>query len=494
MREHAGAAHRDGPCPRLGVFVILLAGTLARAQESPPAAAPPAGDPPQLLTQPFETPRQLLRLLDIGDSDWNAFRDGQPMLPDDLEALVKILFRMPQIGADEIERWQQVPESWEALSEKPAARRGDFFLLRGRVRRITVQSLLPGLASLFDFDQYFQLEMETDSPPGNAVVLTRNIPDAWRRRTRLDERARASAMFLKVGPPRDGVASLVFAAPRMAWLPDRVEPEWGIGSDQIWLAGLGMDIGLFDQARARNRLPIGADERECFYALLSAVGRAAAGELSQRAQPATLASLLQQPEREQGRILRVPGKVRRITKVVVEEPDIRRRFGISSYYQLDVMVPVGNQTIEIRGAHGEAAGPVYRSVFPFTFCALRLPPSWESLAGQPNVSRPVVMNGVFLKLWAFSNPLVASLDDRQQQLSPMFVVDEPSDAELPAGSTSRGGVLFGIGCLLCLVTVGVVVWRMNRADRQFAEKVRRPRLSPHAAPTFDNVDVPPPDA
>ena len=268
----------------------------------------------------------------------------------------------------------------------------------------------------------------------------------------------------------------------------------GIGPDQVWLAGLGMDIGLFDQARARNRLPIGADERECFYALLSAVGRAAAGELSQRAQPATLASLLQQPEREQGRILQVPGKVRRITKVVVDEPDIRQRFGISSYYQLDVMVPVGNQTIEIRGEHGEAAGPVYRSVFPFTYCALRLPPSWESLAGQPNVSRPVVMNGVFLKLWAFSNPLVASLDERQQQLSPMFVVDEPSEAELPAGSTSRGGVLFGIGCLLCLVTVWVVVWRMNRADRQFAEKVRRPRLSPHAAPSFDDLDVPPPNS
>ncbi len=59
-------------------------------------------------------------------------------------------------------------------------------------------------------------------------------------------------MFLKVGPQRDGVASLLFAAPRMAWLPDRTEPEWGIGPDQVWLAGLGMDIGLFDQVRARQ--------------------------------------------------------------------------------------------------------------------------------------------------------------------------------------------------------------------------------------------------
>ncbi len=76
----------------------------------------------------------------------------------------------------------------------------------------------------------------------------------------------------------------------------------------------------------------------------------------------------------------------------------------------------------------------------------------------------------------------------------MFVVDEPSEAELPAGSTVAGGVLFGIGCLLCLVTVWVVVWRMNRADRQFAAKTRRPRLMPHAAPSFDDLDVPPPNS
>ncbi len=89
MREQAGAAHHDWPCRWLGVFVILLVVAVARAQEALPAVEAPAGDQPQLLAEPFETPRQLLRLLDIGDSDWNSFRDGQPLLPDDLEALVE---------------------------------------------------------------------------------------------------------------------------------------------------------------------------------------------------------------------------------------------------------------------------------------------------------------------------------------------------------------------------------------------------------------------
>ncbi|MHB8969022.1 MAG: hypothetical protein ACYC3X_02975 [Pirellulaceae bacterium] len=493
MREPTSVVRHLQPCRGAAVLVVLLVVAGASAQESLPTGASPAAEQPPLLAEPFETPRQLLSLLDIGDSDWNSFRDGYPLMPDDQEALVKVLFRMPQIGWDDIERWQRVPESWAALSAAPATVRGEFFQLRGRVRKITPRPLLPRLAALFEFDQYFELEMVTDKPPGLALVLTRTIPDAWRDRTQLDERAAASAMFLKVGEARAGVSSLLFAAPRMAWLPDRSEPELGIGPDQVWLANLGMDVGLLDQVRARNRLPIGTEERECFYAMLNAVGRAEAGELSQRAQPATLAALLQSPEREQGRILRVEGKVRRITKVVVDEPDVQRRFGISAYYQLDVMVPVGNQTIEVRGAQGEAAGPIYRHVFPCTFCAVRLPPAWDSLVGAPGVSRLAVLDGVFLKLWAFSNPLVASIDERQRQLSPMFVVDEPSEAELPAESTSGGGVLFGIGCLVVLVTVWVVVWRMNRSDRKFAEKTRGTRFSQDPTPSFDDLDGTPPN-
>ncbi|MHB8955766.1 MAG: hypothetical protein ACYC4U_22535 [Pirellulaceae bacterium] len=461
------------------------------ALHSDPAASSPVADQGPLLAEPFETPRQLLRLLDVDDSDWNSFHDGHPMRPDDQEALLKILYRMPQIGWEEIERWQREPESWDALSANPSAMRGEFFDVRGRVRSITSQSLLPRLAALFDFEHYFEVQLETSAPPGMLTIFTRTVPDAWRHATTLDERAGASALFLKAGPQSDGATSLLFAAPRIAWFPDRVGGDFDVDPQQVWLAELGMDIGLFDQVRARNRLPLGADERECFYALLSAVSRAEGGELSRRAQPASLASLLQQPEQHQGQILNVQGKVRRITKVVVDEPDIRERFGISSYFQLDVMVPVGNQTIEIRGARDQAAGPVYRNVFPFTYCAVRLPRSWEPLVGEPHVSRLVEMNGVFLKLWAFSNPLVAALDERQQQLSPMFVVDEPSDPESSDRSTSWSGIALGLGCLLCLVIVGTILWRMNHADRMFAAKRRGPQRSSATAPRFDDVEVPP---
>ncbi len=100
-----------------------------------------ARERPRLLADPFAQPRQLLRLLDIGTSDLDSFVDGQSISASDEEALLKILFRMPQIGLDEIARWLQQPAAWEALRENPSARRGEFFLLEGRVRNIVRQPL-----------------------------------------------------------------------------------------------------------------------------------------------------------------------------------------------------------------------------------------------------------------------------------------------------------------------------------------------------------------
>jgi hypothetical protein len=455
-------------------FCLLMLGALvAAAQESPPA---PDESAPPILAEPFATPRQLLRLFEIGESDFQAFRDGQPIGPDDQEALTKILYRMPQIGADEIARWQHTEVSWSSLRADPAGARAEFFVVSGRVRSQERQSLTPRLATLFDFDHYYQVAVELDGGQGTAVIFTRTIPRAWQDRAQLDERTRMAAMFVKLGDERGGQPTCVFVAPRAVWLPDRVQAELGVGPDQVLLSQLGMDCGLWDDVRDRQRLPIGAEERECFYALLSAVARAEAGELARRAAPAPLATLLQHPQQVQGTILQVTGRVRRITRVVVDEPDIRQRYGIDAYYQLDVMVHVGDQPIEVRDGAGGTTGPVYRESFPVTCCAVQLPASWEPLVGAAKVNRPVLMHGVFYKLWAYSNPLVTSYDARQRQLSPLFVVGAPQSWDAGAQSLFGPGTWVGLGFCGLLAAVWGVVWAMNRSDRKRADRKSLPPL------------------
>jgi hypothetical protein len=271
------------------------------------------------------------------------------------------------------------------------------------------------------------------------------------------------------------------------WLPDRVDADLGIDSHQLLLSQWGMDIGLWDDVRARDRLPLGADESECFYALLHAVGQADASQLARQAKPVPLSRLLLNPEQEHAIIVQITGRLRRITRIVVEEPEIRQRFGLAAYYQLDVMVPVGDQPIEVRGAQGEQAGPVYRESFPVTCCTTQLPATWESLVGAPQVNRPVLMSGVFYKLWAYHNPLVAAYDARQRQLSPMFVVGTPQAWDLSSSSRTGPGLLVGLGFGGLLVIVWVAVWAMNRSDRKHSQQLAQQRAAQDPPPRFDNL-------
>ncbi len=370
------------------------------------------GDSPRLLADPFANPRQLLRLLDIGESQLNAFADGQAMGEEDQEALIRILYRLPQIGLDSICRWQKSTVPWDELIDAPAAARASYFLLRGRIQQVQKHELPPRLSELFGFDHYYRAVLRTENPAQRLILCTREIPRSWLDREGLDERARASAMFLKLGPTADGVTELFFAAQRVAWLPDRVEPKAGIQASHVLLGDLDADVSLFEYVAKRNRLPIGESERECFYQLLAAVRKATPAQLADVTQSLELGPLLQAPERWHGRVVEVRGTVRRVTQVLVDEPDIRERFGVNSYYQLDVLVPLGEQRIEFQNKQGKVEGPVYQNSFPFTFCVAELPPAWQEFVGDSRVHEPMVARGYFFKLWSYPSDYVAAYDER----------------------------------------------------------------------------------
>lgn len=463
-------------------------GTVTQGGFEPGTATRHKGDRPRLLAEPFETPHQLLRLLDIGSSDLDSFVDGQPITESDNEAFLKVLFRMPQIGLDDIARWVHDPVPWEVLQADPSKARGEFYRIQGRVKTTTRLPVTATLAALFAFDHYYKVGIEVEGT-GRVSVCTRTIPAAWHDQQHLDQRCQVSAMFLKLGSAAGEPPQFLFAAPRIAWLPDRPAPELGIGPDQVLLGDLGMDVGLFDAVRQRNGHPIGAAERECFYALLRAAGRAKPEELANHTSPAQLETLLQQPQKLHGDVLHVLGSVRRIQRVVVDERDIQQRFGIDHYYQLDVLVPLGDTEVQIKSQKKGEAGPVYRSNFPFTCCALSIPAQWEPFVGREKASARVVIDGFFFKLWAYSNPYVTSFDEQQRQLSPWLVLHEPTPAP-PVGRQidTTVGFALGAGFVVVLAVVWVGVWWLNRADRQHSSTELRRRFKSSDQPDLKHLE------
>jgi hypothetical protein len=329
-------------------------------------------------------------------------------------------------------------------------------------------ALLPEVARGYDFDHYYRLRLELPGQPFSAIAFVREIPDAWEGRSRIDERASLAGLFLKVGGDDQGQSSLVFAAHRAAWRPERVNAELGVTADDVFLAKLGVDLAVFDDVRQRNGKPIGSLDREGFYQLLAAVGRTDNKTLRQRAaREFDLAPLLTKPEALHGRLLPVAGIARRVTRVLVNDADIRARFGIREYYQVDLFVPVGEQVVRL-GEPGEAA-PVFNDQYPVTVCVLELPPSLLAAAQSRRseiIREKVQLPAFFFKLWQYKSGYTSQFEKRQ--VSPMFIGRKlelaPEDPAFAPWIGAAAAALF----MTALAAAWLGLWRAGRDDAKFA--------------------------
>src|SRR5690606_19402810 len=109
---------------------------------------------------------------------------------------------------------------------------------------------------------------------------------------------------------------------RLSWHPEGL------------LGDLGMDMGQFDFVQ--NRSPIQAEERECFYQLLAAAGRAKPQELFRLTDRPpdddySVVPLFNEPEQQHGKLVALTGTARRAMLVKLheeQEAEIIQRFGI----------------------------------------------------------------------------------------------------------------------------------------------------------------------
>ncbi len=484
------------PRRRAAWAVVLLLAALAAApaagqdgQEDPGAL--PFGQPQplsDLLPAPQQAgPRDLLNVYGIDESQLRMFSDGQPLGADDEETLVRILFRLPQFSLELLNRWAPPQIDRPALVAAPGEHRGDALRVAGRAKGVERVELLPEVAARFDFDHYYVVTLEAAGEAGRVLVCTRAVPQAWPVGKAIDERAAALGMFVKVGPRTGAHEDLVMAAPRVAWMPEQPQPAAGVYDELVLLADLGMDVGLFDDVRTRHRKRMGVEDRECFYQLLAAIGRADPQQLNARARrDVPFGPLLQQPEQQQGRLLMIEGTVRRVTKVLVGERDIQQRLGIDHYYQIDLFVPLGNQKVRLGEASEDKEAPTFEDVYPVVVCALRLPPELPEAA---DLHEDVRIAAVYFKLWPYRSEYVSSFDTHQLQISPMLIGLEPEvrTRELPANPWF--GLAAGLGFLVVLGVLWWGLWRSGRSDARFDRRVlRRHRPSDRESLDASNLD------
>ncbi len=423
--------------------------------------------PPRKLTHPS----QLLELYGIAESQLKMLADGEPLGPDDEETLIRILYQMPRFPLAALQRWAAPQLEVAPLLDVPAEHRSDAFHLEGRARQMRRVVLPPELAERFEFAEYVVVTIDCREPPCQLEVCTRAVPAAWQPGP-MDEPVSAFGLFLKTSRV-EGRAALVFAAPRVAWHPDRPDPSHDVLADHVVLADLGMDIGLMDGVRQRNRQGIESADSECFYQLLSAVGKAAPGELAEHAErDPPFGPLLQAPRRNQGRLFSLPGTARRVSKILVGEEDLQERFGFDHYYQVDIFVPLGNQVVRL-GDPGESGEvPTFEHNYPITVCVRELPPG---LTVGDDLRQEVRVAGVYFKLWSYRSEYISSFDDRQLQIGPLFIAHDLQTIDAVSSRSPWVGVVAGVLFVLALAATWFGLWRSGRRDRAFEQEANRRR-------------------
>jgi hypothetical protein len=215
-----------------------------------------------------------------------------------------------------------------------------------------------------------------------------------------------------------------------------------------------MDVGLLDTVHDRETIT--SAERECFFALLAAVGHSPPGKLLGEAGRDPIPPLFNDPASQRGRLVGIRGTATRAIPIHVDEPDIVSTFGIDHYYEVEVV----NQD-SLR--------------YPMVFCVLDLP---EGMPTGEQIAVDVRGAGFFLKSWAFRPHPLASQGKQpgplKLRLAPLIIGREL--ALLPEFEPKHDIVNVVSLILLGVAIAGIAlfVWRIRREDHRST----RPPLAP----------------
>lgn len=276
----------------------------------------------------------------------------------------------------------------------------------------------------------------------------------------LDEKVGIFGLILKHEPEP------VLLADRIRWYPETL------------LGKYGMDMGTLDavpplaieqwiRESRSGKIPLKnvdlktlrftESDVEPFYQMLRAAARIPAKEINEqiREEEKTQAGknfsvidLFNRPHTQQGRLVRLSGNARRIDRIMVEDPEVKKRFGIDHYYQIAFFTPDSQNN-------------------PLVFCICEIPGGLPR-DNDPSLNVPISLSGFFYKTWAYRKS-GSSQDASEIQFAPLLIgakVDWFQTAE-PLQDKDRGPPVsrFPILAFLILVFMWIFIRRISRGSQ-----------------------------
>lgn len=409
-----------------------------RATPEPAANAKPARG-----VKEIRGPRDLLGMYGVDESHWRGFFPGRDVGQDETEGLLRALYAVRRFSLEQIEHWVDSKARWSDWVDEPQQHQGAILLLRGRLRKVQRIKTLPELVERLDIEHYYRCEIQIADGGPLTIVYALHVPQAWNLDQPMDESVSWRGFFVKL-------ANAVDAPPVPVWICQRV--AWHCDQGKLKrLGNLGMDVGLLDDVT--NRSAISGQERECFYQLLAAVGRANTADLkSATRRRYKVEPLFNRPDEAKGQLVALHGTTRRAILIRIEDQDIVTRFGLDHYYELELF------TDDSQGN-------------PLVFCLRDLPADFPT---GDDIFENVRIAGFFLKTWKYRIHSrageAARSDSARRQLAPLLVAKDVEWLTAHAQESSPYAYLVGFVIVASIAVAWIVVWRLNRSDDRFRKQ------------------------
>lgn len=292
-----------------------------------------------------------------------------------------------------------LPPVMRELAESPDRFRGTILPLQGMAVRVERFELTTEERSRFGCADLYKVYVRLATGEASCVYVTA-IPKAWRVSGEISEPFRAYGIFLfreRTGPGETGFIP-AFLASRIEWYPDTLLGRIGVdvGSlDAVPTQPLGLIKTIKDKERLKERIDFSAlrwssADTEPFYQILASCSKTPPYELDQIAleklkesglERSPVVDIFNNPEKMQGELLILYGNAKQISRIMVENEEIRKRFGISWYYEIALYT-------------GDSEGN------PIFVCVTHLPEGMP-IGSENNYNEEITVAGFFYKNWAY---------------------------------------------------------------------------------------------
>lgn len=372
----------------LSWHAILLATTILAA----PATARQAQD---------DSPRELSGM--SASMSFNT-KDDLPLDPQS-ETAMSMLYRLQKASPASLDRFAAYSRDVSLVEARDETIDYRFWLFRFPANLHKIQRIaIPDAPQTSDSIQHlYRCSASATGPSGNSIsctILTRSVPKKLSEQAGINTPIQVTGLLycraLIDGPVETESAdqsTLVFIADRLAWYPTS---ETIADKQMIALASLGFDVGQLDQIKSRNGKPLGTQDGDVFFQMLSAVATKTDSP-SARPPAVPIKSIIAKSADNIGARVTLTARCRDCTRVNVIDPDKRQRYGIDHYYQL-ILFPDLNQSIVLREATDDGPAKAVYKRFPVTVCAIELPDGLRANEIQGNA---ISIDGTFFRIWKY---------------------------------------------------------------------------------------------